>query len=411
MRMRIPMVPAMRKISRHHIFILLYLFLVSTENAGLRAQSTWFVGPGDDYTAILERLQPGDELILHEGVYEGNAIIGNSGSFDKPITIRGYGNGENRPVLLWKGTNTNLLQINGNNLILEFLEFRALNTYAIRIGHSNAGNCNIIIRNCMFFESGGGDISVNASAVYDNIKILDNCFIGPKKTPVYIGQHEGKAGVTNFVFRGNIIDGSQISGDNIIGYGIQLKLNVTGGIIENNYITGTKGPGIMVYGAENQDPRNANIVRNKIVTGSRNSPGIVVGGGPSTVTGNLVIGCPGGISNINYGNRNLHEHIVLEKNTAVMNSSYGISFGNAGDISARDNLVITSDTLSGFASDRSPGFNNNIEHASGDLEIIVRERLPGPMPARHNLDRVWLRLSSGPLDQSGVVEILNLILE
>src|SRR5688500_17586562 len=71
----------------------------------------WVAKPGDDYTAILAKLQPGDELLLHEGVYEGNALMSNSGSPEKPIVIRGYGKGEDRPVLSWKGTNAVLMQV------------------------------------------------------------------------------------------------------------------------------------------------------------------------------------------------------------------------------------------------------------------------------------------------------------
>ena len=392
--------------------VMVLLFFAGTGIPEVMAQKSWIIKPGDNYADILDKLQPGDELILHEGVYEGYAVMNNSGLPDKPVTIRGYGNGENRPVLTWDGRRETLLQINGSNVIVDFLEFRSKYRYAIRLGVSGQGNNNVTIQNCLFYESGGGDISANALADYDNIKILDNYFIGPKTTPVYVGQHDGKSSVTGFLFKGNVIDGSQIFGENIIGYGIQLKLNVTGGVIENNFITNTQGPCIMVYGAEDSSPQNANIVRNNIVIGSRNNPGIVVGGGPSKVTGNLAIGCNGGISIINYGNRNLLDNIVLKGNTAACNRNYGISFGDLDDLTAIDNVVISSGNVNGYIRKPNPGTNNEIEYASPGLETIINEQLSNVIPERKNLNEIWQCLSSArPLNQTGVLEIMELILE
>lgn len=371
----------------------------------------WVVKPGQDYIKILDRLQPGDELVLHEGVYEGSAIVNNSGSPEKPITIRGFGKGEGRPVLLWEGTNAILFQVNGSNIIFDYLEFKSKYTYALRMGGSGKGNSNVLISNSVFYECGGGCISANASVDYDNIEISDNYFIGPKKTPVYIGQHAGKARVTNFAFKRNVIDGSQIYGGSITGYGIELKLNVTRSVVENNYITNTKGPGIMVYGAEKAGREDANIVRNNIVVASRNDAGIVVGGGPSSVFDNLLIGCLGGIEVMNYGHRNLLENIFLMNNTAVCNRRYGISFGDNQKLNARNNTVYTTDSVTAFIRNPEKGVNNAVHKASNELETVIQEKLVNAIPLRYNLKKIWLRVSSGPLSHSDVSNIVDLILE
>jgi hypothetical protein len=381
----------------------------TASSAGLYGR-IWVAKPGDNYAVILAKLEPGDELLLHEGVYEGSALMNNSGSPEKPISIRGYGKGEDRPVLSWKGTNAVLLQVAGSNLIFDFLEFRSKYTYSVRIGGSGKGSTNVTIKNCVFFESGGGAVSANGPVGYDNIHILDNYFIGPQKTPVYIGDHSGRAPVTNFTFKGNVIDGSQIYGGYITGYGIETKLNVKGGVIENNYITNTKGPGIMVYGAENGDRRDANIVRNNIIVGSRNDAGIVVGGGPSIITDNLSIGNAGGIEVMNYGGRNLLDHIVLRGNTAVCNRNYGMSFGNVQGISAQDNVVLSRDTVNRFIRNAGSGSNRS-GNASRELETLVHEKLMHIIPARTNLKKIWLRVSSGPLTETDVRDIVNLVLE
>ena len=394
------------------ILVFFVLLLIKMGNLELMAQKQWVVNPGDNYRAIFTQLQPGDELIMHEGVYEGNSTIRKSGLPDKPITIRGFGNGEERPVLLLNSANSNLFQIYASNLVFDFLEFQSKYTYAVRIGAASEGSNfnNITIKNCMFYKSGGGDISANAKVNYDNIQILDNYFIGPKKTPVYIGQHDGLSKVTNFLFKGNVIDGSLIYG-NIIGYGIQFKLNVTSSIIENNYITNTKGPGIMVYGAEEPDTIYANIVKNNILVGSREEAGIVVGGGPSTVDKNLSLGGNGGISVQNYGSRNILHNVVLNSNTSAVDLNYGMSFGNVQDISAHDNLVITNDSLKAYIENPNPGINNKVISASEELKKVVKEELVNIIPARNNLEKIWQRVDSVPLSEADVLEIIDLILE
>jgi hypothetical protein len=401
------------KLFNMRALVLIFIILNTWGNLELMAQKQWIVNPGDNYRAILSQLQPGDELILHEGIYEGNATIRKSGSTDKPIIIRGFGNGEERPVLLLNSANSNLYQVYASNLVFDFLEFQSKYSYAVRIGATGEGSSfnNITIKNCVFYKSGGGDISANANVGYDNIKILDNYFIGPQKTPVYIGQQDGLAKVTNFLFKGNVIDGSQIYGSDIVGYGIQFKLNVTGSIIENNYITNTKGPGIMVYGAVISDTVYANIVRNNILVGSREEAGIVAGGGPSTMVKNLTLGCNGGISIQNYNNRNLLHNMVLNSNTSACDLGFGMSFGNVQDITARDNLVITKDSLKAYIENPNKGINNKTINASEELKKIVKEELMYYMPARNNLEKIWQRVDSVPLTEADVLEIIDLILE
>ena len=394
------------------VLILLVLILIEGGNLELKAQKQWVVKSGENYRDIFAKLQPGDELILHEGTYEGTATINNSGLPNKPIIIRGYGNGEERPVFLWEGKGANLLQIGASNIVIDFLEFRSKYVYAIRLhGSESDSSSNVTIKNCVFYKGGGGCISANSYLTYDNIQILDNYFIGSQKTAVYIGVHDGRWNVTNFTFKGNVIDGSQIYGNNIIGYGIELKLNVTKSLIENNYITRTKGPCIMVYGAEESDTVNANIVRNNIVVGSREEAGIVVGGGPSTVEGNLSLSCKGGISVQNYDNRNLLHNVVLQGNTSVCDRNFGMSFGNVQNITALDNLVITKDSLRGFLDNPNSGINNKIINVSKELEMTVQEEIIKIIPARNNLEKIWQRVSSGPLSEADVLEIIDLIRE
>lgn len=397
---------------------LLLLGLGAAAQNGVSLPHDHFMGkvyevfPGADFKALLDALQPGDQLVFHEGVYRGRIVVDVSGLPDYPIIIRGYGNGEKRPVFSYSGQTANLLSIQGNNLVFDYLEIRSAHTYGVRIGSVHSGSNNITIANCLFSECGGGTISANYYNVsYDNIRILNNYFNGPKRTPVYIGSHPGNTPVRRFIFRGNVIDGSQNDGpESTIGYGIELKLNVTASIIENNYFIGTKGPGIMVYGSRNTEPDNSNIVRNNIVVNAREEAGIVVGGGPSVVQNNLIIHChKGGMYVQDYDHRHLLRNIVITGNTLIDNKSYGISYGSAKDVLARDNLVITRSGTNAYLGKPQKGINKESYGISTALDTLTRKILHR-VPAPEILQEMWRRVSSGPLTKAQARKLMGLII-
>src|SRR4030095_6167530 len=82
------------------------------------------------------------------------------------------------------------------------------------------------------------------------LTVRGNSITDSSSTGMYFGCHDGATCViSDLLVERNAIQ--QIDAPvNLIGYGIQVKLNSTG-IIRNNVIVGTKGPPIMVYGSEN----------------------------------------------------------------------------------------------------------------------------------------------------------------
>jgi hypothetical protein len=359
----------------------------------------WEVRPTEDYRAILPNLQPGDELVLHEGVYEGSVRIRLSGTPEKPIIIRGHGEGQARPVLNFEGGSANLWEISGDHLVVRYLEFRSRRSYAIRVGRAS----DLTIEDCIFRENGGGDISANTAPV-DGLRIRRNLFVGSRRTPIYIGNHDGKLPITQFVFEGNVIDGSQIIAEDVIGYGIQLKLNVTGGLIRGNFIANTRGPGIMVYGATNAVPEAANVVERNIVTGSRNNPGIVVGGGPSVVRENIVLSCPaGGISVINYGRRGLLDQIVVSGNTAVANHPFEFSLATPIERTEfKNNRAFPRPGATAFRNTSSISAENNISSSAGTELMENAERFRTLLPTPAQVGQALRQLGEGPHSEEAI---------
>ena len=139
---------------------------------------------------------------------------------------------------------------------------------------------------------------------------------------MYFGCHDGQACTVSDL----LVDRNYIAGvsarDPQIGYGVEFKLNSTG-TIRDNVIVDTKGPGIMVYGAA--APGRPSLVERNLVVGSRNSSGILVGGGPAVVRNNLSL--DNGVAGIglqDYRRRGLLRGVVVVHNTVHGNGEAGI---------------------------------------------------------------------------------------
>lgn len=359
------------------------------------------VAPGENYVEILRTLLPGDELVFLPGIHEGHAVLTASGEAERPITIRGTAKDGNLPELRFTGRGNNLWRIKASHLIIRDLAFHATHAYGMRIERAD----NITIDGCQFRECGGGDLSANSADV-DGLHIRNSRFIGSPCTPVYIGHQDGKLAINNFVFERNIIDGSRINQG--VGYGIQLKLNVRGGVIRENYIFGTQGPGIMVYGSANAAPEDAQRVERNIIVGGRNNPGIVVGGGPAIVQGNLLLGGrSGGIAVQNYGGRDILDGIHLVDNVMALNRSSDLSVsGSARGLVAQGNRAWTGAEAGGFRG-VSEGENDNL---AGPADAALQEMVAGlsaRLPNAAELLPAWQQLASPPKTQEELLRLFD----
>ena len=370
------------------------------------------VAPGEDYRAALNRLQPGDELRLLPGVHEGHTVVRVSGEPGRPITIRGVIEDGRRPELRFTGRGHNLWRIRGSHLRIRDLAFHATHAYAIRVDRAD----DITIENCLFRACGGGDISANTADV-DGLRIIGCRFIESRRTPVYIGHHQGRLSIDNFRFEGNVIDGSRIEGG--IGYGIQLKLNVRGGVIRDNFITATRGPGIMVYGAEDAGDEDANTIERNLVIGSRRNPGIAVGGGPAVVRHNIVLGGrAGGIAVFDYGGRGLLERISIDRNIAALNRGHDLSIrGRVRDLTVKANRIWTrpgggaGGGIRGLSAAEAAEMDNRIEAAGEALSRAV-EQLDGFVPEEAAMTATGRRLQEGlPADEGALTAMLHALLD
>lgn len=289
------------------------------------------IGPDANLCAEINSLTPGEELVLRPGEYQGPCAIRRGGEAEAPVTIRAA-DLEHRPRVVYDGSAANVLEIRASHIRVRGLEFGPTlpDVDAVRIYVGS----DIAIEDCWFSRVGGIAVVANHNSVR-GLAVRRNVILGSKATGMYFGCHDGISCVVgNLLVEGNYIRGVTAP-DPQIGYGLEVKLN-SWGIIRENTIADTKGPGIMVYGA--RDFTVVSLVERNVTIGSRTSSGIVVGGGPAIVRNNVAaLNAEAGIGVEDYKNRGLTRAIIIVNNTVYMNGLGGIMMPESG---VRDVTVV-----------------------------------------------------------------------
>jgi hypothetical protein len=317
---------AIRRLARRRSAAIIRLILIACSiEAFLSSVSPLLarqVGPDSDLCAEVNRLKPGEELVLLPGRYKGPCSIRTGGTAERPVVIRSAD--PDRPaVIVYTGRTANVLNIRADHVVVRGLAFESVHPEAdgIRIYARN----NVAVEGCQFTNLGGIAIVANHHSAR-GIVVRGNIVKQSRATAMYFGCHDGKACVIEeLLIERNYIHGVTAP-ERMIGYGIQVKLN-SAGIIRDNIIIDTKGPGIMVYGAHD---RNAvSLIERNFVQGSMNAAGIVIGGGPVRVHNNISIAnANGGIQLHDYGKRGLLRDVIVQHNTLFENEHSAVVLAN-----------------------------------------------------------------------------------
>jgi len=271
------------------------------------------IGSEANLCAEINRLQPGEILTLTPGDYRGPCRIRRGGTAGSPIVVQGQSMTE-KPRIIYAGQDSNVFEI-----IADFVTLRGLkigptkrNVAGVRV----LAHGGITLEDCEFSELGGIAIAATRTSV-DGLYVRRNIITGSSATAMYFGCHDGmECQISNLWVERNFIRGVDAV-DPEIGYGIQLKLNTTG-VISDNVVAHTKGPGIMVYGSSDQ--RRPNLIERNFIAGSRQSSGVLVGGGPAQVRNNILSrNFQGGITLQDYADRGLLRKISVINNTSFKN--------------------------------------------------------------------------------------------
>ncbi len=275
----------------------------------------------EELIAVSKQLKPGDELVLHGGIYSQpcRRALQINGLPTKPITIRAAVDAQ--PIIT-RPQNTNTKQnnieiVDSSHLILRGLHFRG-GSIGVRIirGH------HITIEDCEISDTQNNAIAVNSGNA-DSLLIRRNHIHHTGLYPdgetegegMYIGCHDASCRVTNSLFEGNYIHhlrGTSVGGSD----GIEIKAGSSRNVIRDNVIHDTnlarQYPCIFVYGG---------------------------GPGVNIVEGNVVWNCGEGIQVV---------ADAIVRNNIVLNSSIaGISVGPHAANPLTRNISIINNTVVG----------------------------------------------------------------
>src|SRR5688572_19410215 len=276
------------------------------------------IGPEANFCAEINALPPGDELVLRGGTYTGPCTIRRGGTPDAPVIVRAESLSD-PPSIIYEGRSTNVINIRADYVTIRGLKIGPTQpgVDGIRI-YSRTG---VTVEDCQFSGLGGIAVVANHNSARGLVvrrNVVKNTFA----TAMYFGCHDGsECMISDLVIENNSIQ-DVTARDPEIGYGIQVKLNSTA-VIRDNEIVNTKGPGIMVYGS--QDPSRISIIERNFVRSSRTSSGVLIGGGPVVVRNNIsVFNRDGGVGLQDYVGRGLLRDIAVVHNTLYGNNRGGI---------------------------------------------------------------------------------------
>jgi hypothetical protein len=271
------------------------------------------IGPDANFCAEVNDLTPGEVLELLPGDYRGPCRIHRDGRAGAPITVQGKSVNE-KPRVIYDGHGSNVIEINADYVTVRGLKLGPTKRHVdgVRIVAARG----ITIEDCEFSNLGGIAIAATRTSV-DGLIVRRNVVTDSAATAMYFGCHDGiGCQISNLVIERNFIKGVDAA-DPEIGYGMQIKLNSVGSILDN-VIADTKGPAIMVYGSLDDGRRS--VIERNFVTGSRQSSGILIGGGPALARNNIAAhNFAGGIRLQDYGNRGLLRKIIVVNNTSYRN--------------------------------------------------------------------------------------------
>ena len=285
------------------------------------------IGPEIDLCGAINSLPEGEELVLLPGDYQGPCAVRRGGVPGAPLVIRAADPAQ-RPRIVYAGRASNVIEVRASHITLRGLDFGPTqqDVDAVRIFKANG----VTVEDCRFTQLGGIAVVANHSSVR-GLVVRRNVIRSSGATAMYFGCHDGMGCmVSGLVIDGNFIDGVTAP-DPEIGYGMEVKLN-SSAIIRGNIVMRTKGPGIMVFGS--QDLGTSSLIERNVVTDSRHSAGIVVGGGPAIVRNNIAVNnAEGGIALEDYKKRGLLRAVLIANNTAYSNRLGGITAPAEGNLS------------------------------------------------------------------------------
>ena len=359
--------------------LVVFCLLFSLICAGVGLGATYEVYPAtagsrEEFETVANTLEPGDELILHGGVYSQSArrAVTASGTAEKPIVIRAA-EGE-KPLLTRPEDNIDRY----NNI--EFVDCSYLTVRGIRFRGGSSGvrfirGHHVTFEQCEISRTGNNALTMNSgncdAFVIQRNHIHHTGLSNRGSTEgegMYIGSHSGSYITTNTIVEGNYIHhlrGTSSGGND----GIEIKFGSYGNTARDNVIhdtnIGRKYPGIFVYGGG----KGINVVEGNVIWNAGEGIQVV---SDAIIRNNIIFNCA--MTGITAAPHAAVPHVrnVRIVNNTVVNHPKGvlIRWNKARDMIFANNAVYCPGAVAVDAS----GIDNSIAGAN-----YVEGRLVGAM--------------------------------
>lgn len=334
-----------------------------------RAATTYEIHPAivdsqEEFETVANALKPGDELILHGGVYSQNArrAVTVNGTVEKPIVIRAADGEE--PILIRPEDHTDRY----NNI--EFIDCSYLTIRGIKFRGGSSGvrfirGHHVTFEECEISQTGNNALTMN-SGHCDSFVIRKNHIHhtglsnrgSTEGEGMYIGSHSGSYITTNTLVEGNYIHhlrGTSNGGND----GIEFKFGSYGNTIQDNVIhdtnIGKKYPGIFVYGGG----KGINIVEGNVIWNAGEGIQVV---SDAIIRNNIIFNCE--MTGITAAPHAAVPHVrnVRIINNTIVNHPKGvlIRWNKASDMVFANNAVYCPDATALDAS----GISNSVAVAN-----------------------------------------------
>jgi len=340
----------------------------------------------EEFESLANSLGPGDELILHGGVYSqgGRRAVTANGTPGNTIVIRAA-QGET-PILTRPAdnidTHNNIEFVDCSYLVIRGIKFQG-GSSGVRFirGH------HVTFEDCEICETGNNALTMN-SGDCDAFVIRRNHIhhTGLSKSGstegegMYIGCHDGSCITTNTLVEGNYIHhlrGTSIGGND----GIEIKFGSYNNTVRDNVIhdtnIGRQYPGIFVYGGG----KGINIVEGNVIWNAGEGIQVV---SDAVIRNNIIFNCSATgitaaphaavpkIQNVTIGNNTIVRHrrgVLIRwskaRNAAFSNNAIYCPGSTAIDASGIDSAACSSNYVQG----RLVGvtIDNDGFHDGGDI--------------------------------------------
>ncbi len=235
---------------------------------GLNANAAVFdVGPEDDWFELLSRrtLNPGDEIVLRQGVYSDGRLLAirHSGTAGRPIIIRAAAGAE--VVFRRPDAKQNTMNLLGTqHLHLRGIEITG-GSSGIRIGPDGDRQAGDVVIEAMHIHHVGGPaITCNhVGGIYQRMTFRRNHIhhTTGHAEGFYLGGNDASAILSDSIVESNYIH--HLNGPDVSqGDGIEIKQGSYGNRIVGNIIHDTGYPGVTVYGTRGEA---INVIENNLI--------------------------------------------------------------------------------------------------------------------------------------------------